>query len=280
MASPFWSTNPTPGNLESTCTMIPLQVLDSICDSTYMSCCEHWCTDLPGGPNGFIYSQAQVTQRRIDQLTFVRVCHRARELLMSAWSPLLLIAWDCIIPILVNPSLSQLLDNGMLNRWCTIQKVILVERFVCSLYSSDSLYVISSLQWELFRSRNLDTAIFTKESYMCIEVSYFFVVLRDTTSPMSTTPGGTGQLLVGEEFRPSVYRPAIVILLNWSNVVHIHISRVIIAYAKRTAPALCHANATIIIVIICLTTCDAYWILSYMIAIVFLGILFLYNSAM
>ena len=33
MASPFWSTNPTPGNLESTCTMIPLQVLDSICDS-------------------------------------------------------------------------------------------------------------------------------------------------------------------------------------------------------------------------------------------------------
>ena len=50
---------------------------------------------------------------------------------------------------------------------------------------------------------------------MCIEVSYLFVVLRDTTSPMSTTPGGTGQqLLVGEEFRPSVYKPAIVILSN------------------------------------------------------------------
>ena len=43
---------------------------------------------------------------------------------------------------------------------------------------------------------------------MCIEVSYSFVVLRDTTSPMSTTPGGTGHL-VGEEFRPSVYNPAI-----------------------------------------------------------------------
>ena len=49
---------------------------------------------------------------------------------------------------------------------------------------------------------------------MCIEVSYFFVVLRDTTSPMSTTPGVTGQLLVSEEFCPSVYKPAIVILLN------------------------------------------------------------------
>ena len=49
---------------------------------------------------------------------------------------------------------------------------------------------------------------------MCIEVSYFFVVLWDTTSGMFTTPGGTGQLLVGEEFRPSVYKPAIVILLN------------------------------------------------------------------
>ena len=114
---------------------------------------------------------------------------------------------------------------------------------------------------------------------MCIEVSYFFVVLRDTTSPMYTTPGGTGQLLVGEEFRPSVYKLAIVILLNLSNVVDIHLARVIIAYAKRTAPALCHANVTIIIVIICLTTGDAYRILSYMIAIVFLGILFLYYSA-
>ena len=182
---------------------------------------------------------------------------------------------------------------------------------------------------------------------MCIEVSYLFVVLRDTTSPMSTTPVGTGQLLVGEKFRPSVYKPAIVISLNWSNVVdihltrviiayakrtapalchvrhtsckgyhcickensscivpcktyilqglslhmqreqllhcamqNIHLARVIIAYAKRTAPALCHANATIIIVIICLTTGDVYWILSYMIAFVFLGILFLYYSVM
>ena len=34
MASPFWSTNPTPGNLESTCTMIPLEVLNSIYNST------------------------------------------------------------------------------------------------------------------------------------------------------------------------------------------------------------------------------------------------------
>ena len=65
---------------------------------------------------------------------------------MSDWSPLLLIELDCIIPILVNPSLSQLLDKGMLNRWYTIQKVILVERFVCAVYSSDGLYVISSLQ--------------------------------------------------------------------------------------------------------------------------------------
>ena len=49
---------------------------------------------------------------------------------------------------------------------------------------------------------------------MCIEISYLFVVLRDTTEPMSTTPGGTGHLIVCEEFRPSVYKPAIVILLN------------------------------------------------------------------
>ena len=111
-----------------------------------MSRCEQGRTDLPHGPNVFNYSQAQVPQRRVDQLTFVRVCHRARELSMSDWSPLLLIELDCIIPILVNPSLSQLLDKGMLNRWYTIQKVILVERFVCAVYSSDGLYVISSLQ--------------------------------------------------------------------------------------------------------------------------------------
>ena len=50
--------------------------------------------------------------------------------------------WDRMASILVNPSLSQLLDEGMLNRWWTIQKVISVDRFVCSVYSS----VILSLQ--------------------------------------------------------------------------------------------------------------------------------------
>ena len=43
-----------------------------------------------------------------------------------------------------------------------------------------------------------------------------------------------------------------------SDMLDIYLARVIIAYAKRTAPALWHANVTIIIVIICLTTGDAY----------------------
>ena len=89
-----------------------------------------------------------------------------------------------------------------------------------------------------------------------------FVVLKDTTSPIYTTPVGNW-IVPGRRrvFRPGVYKPAVVAVVELIKCGHTSGRGQHFLCKRTTSPALCHANITIIIVITCPTTGDAFWIL-------------------